>query len=136
MKIPTYFPGVFEESMFDIDFEIQGNPVDLSQKDISYDYSSDTGMLHVYIENVHLENFINENNENNENNNGSNNEKNESKNNDDNDSIQNNSSGKNIHSNDNNEFNEDGNNNKMMEFKTSLKSVKQKFSRIFFGVKN
>ena len=132
MKIPTYFPGVFEESMFDIDFEIQGNPVDLSQKDISYDYSSDTGMLHVYIENVHLENFINENNNGN---NGENN--NESKNNDDdNDSIQNNSSGKNIHSNDNNEFNKDGNNNKMMDIKTSLKSVKQKFSRIFFGVKN
>ena len=27
----------------------------LTQKDISYDYSSENGMLHIYIESVHLE---------------------------------------------------------------------------------
>jgi hypothetical protein len=42
------------DSVFDTDFEIEGKPDSLTQSDISYDYSSENGILHVYIENVHL----------------------------------------------------------------------------------
>ena len=49
------FPGTAENSNFEIDFHVEGKPVALSQKDISYDYTSESGMLHVYIESVHLE---------------------------------------------------------------------------------
>ena len=42
------------DSLFDTDFKIEGKPDSLSQSDISYDYSSENGILHVYIENVHL----------------------------------------------------------------------------------
>ena len=43
-----------DDSIFDTDFEIEGKPDSLIQSDISYDYSSENGILHVYIENVHL----------------------------------------------------------------------------------
>ena len=49
------FLADFGDSVFDIDFDIEGKPVALTQKDISYDYSSENGMLHIYIESVHLE---------------------------------------------------------------------------------
>jgi hypothetical protein len=42
------------DSIFDTDFLIEGKPDSLTQSDISYDYSSENGILHVYIENVHL----------------------------------------------------------------------------------
>ena len=47
--------AVFGDSVFDIDFDIEGKPVALTQKDLSYDYTSENGMLHIYIESVHLE---------------------------------------------------------------------------------
>ena len=50
-----FFLAVFGDSVFDIDFDIEGKPVALTQKDLSYDYTSENGMLHIYIESVHLE---------------------------------------------------------------------------------
>ena len=32
-----------------------GYPVKIGQSDLHYEYSSENGMLHVYVENVHLE---------------------------------------------------------------------------------
>lgn len=48
------------DSTFDIDFEVDGDPVVITQKELSYEYASESGMLHVYIENVHLEEDDNE----------------------------------------------------------------------------
>lgn len=47
-------PSTPTDSVFDTDFQIEGKPDSLTQSDISYDYSSENGILHVYIENVHL----------------------------------------------------------------------------------
>ena len=44
-----------EHTSYDIDFEIEGYPVKIGQSDLHYEYSSENGMLHVYVENVHLE---------------------------------------------------------------------------------
>ena len=44
-----------EHTTFDIDFEIEGHPVKIVQSDLHYEYASDSGMLHVYVDNVHLE---------------------------------------------------------------------------------
>ena len=48
-------PNITANSVFDIDFEIEGKPILLTQDDVSYEYSSECGMLHIYIEKVHLE---------------------------------------------------------------------------------
>ena len=42
-------------SQFVADFNIQGRDVHLSDCDLSYDYSSEVGLLHVYVENVSLD---------------------------------------------------------------------------------
>ena len=42
-------------SQFVADFNIQGRDVHLSDSDLSYDYSSEVGLLHVYVENVSLD---------------------------------------------------------------------------------
>lgn len=44
-----------EHTTFDIDFEIEGFPVKIVQNDLHHEYASDSGMLHVYVDNVHLE---------------------------------------------------------------------------------
>jgi hypothetical protein len=44
-----------QHTTFDIDFEIEGHPVKLTQQDLHYEYASDNGMLHVYVDHVHLE---------------------------------------------------------------------------------
>lgn len=44
-----------QHTTFDIDFEIEGHPVKLTQQDMHYEYASDSGMLHVYVDHVHLE---------------------------------------------------------------------------------
>lgn len=45
-------------SQFVADFNIQGKGVQLADSDLSYDYYSDIGLLHVYIENVSLDGFM------------------------------------------------------------------------------
>ena len=42
-------------SAIDIDFDIEGVVFELTNDDLSYEYDSQEGMLHVYIEKVHLE---------------------------------------------------------------------------------
>lgn len=42
-------------SQYVADFKIQGRDVELRDSDLSYDYFSDVGLLHVYIENVSLD---------------------------------------------------------------------------------
>jgi hypothetical protein len=46
-----------EHTDFAIDFDIDssGAAVKLRQDDLHYEYASDSGLLHVYVENVHLE---------------------------------------------------------------------------------
>lgn len=46
-----------EHTTFEIDFEIDstGAAVKIGQDDLHYEYASDCGLLHVYVENVHLE---------------------------------------------------------------------------------
>ena len=36
------------------EFEIRGKRIKLSNSDINYNYSSETGLLHIYVENVSL----------------------------------------------------------------------------------
>jgi hypothetical protein len=47
--------AVKENTNYSIDFNIEGKLLALTQNDISYEYSSEFGLLHVYVEKVHLE---------------------------------------------------------------------------------
>lgn len=44
-----------ENSQYCAEFVIEGNNVNIISNDLSFEYSSDTGLLHVYVENVHLD---------------------------------------------------------------------------------
>ena len=44
-----------ENSQYCAEFVIDGRNVDISAKDLSFEYSSESGLLHVYVESVHLD---------------------------------------------------------------------------------
>ena len=44
-----------DNSQYSAEFVIDGNNVHITDKDVSFEYSSESGLLFVYIENVHLD---------------------------------------------------------------------------------
>jgi hypothetical protein len=47
-------------SVYAAEFEIRGKKVKLSKGDINYNYASETGLLHIYVENVSLTGMVGE----------------------------------------------------------------------------
>ena len=45
-----------ENSQYCAEFLIDGNNVSIEDRDLSFEYSSESGLLHVYVESVHLDN--------------------------------------------------------------------------------
>jgi hypothetical protein len=44
-----------DNSQYSAEFVIDGHNVDICSNDLSFEYSSESGLLHVYIESVHLD---------------------------------------------------------------------------------
>lgn len=45
-----------DNSSYNAEFVIDGCKVDIRQEDLSYDYNSECGLLHIYIDNIYLDN--------------------------------------------------------------------------------
>jgi hypothetical protein len=54
MILPDDKTATRENSFYSAEFELQGVGVELSEEDMSYRYSSETGLLHIYLEQVEI----------------------------------------------------------------------------------
>jgi hypothetical protein len=52
MILPSDKTATRRNSFYSAEFEIQGSGLELTERDMSYNYSSETGLLHIYLEKV------------------------------------------------------------------------------------
>ena len=44
-----------QNSIYSAEFEIKGRRLNLTERDMNYNYCSETGLLHIYVDNIHLD---------------------------------------------------------------------------------
>jgi hypothetical protein len=54
MILPNDKTATRQNSFYSAEFEIQGAGIELTEEDMSYNYSSETGLLHIYLEQVEM----------------------------------------------------------------------------------
>lgn len=54
MILPNDTTATRQNSFYSAEFEIQGAGIQLTEEDMSYNYSSETGLLHIYLEQVEM----------------------------------------------------------------------------------